>query len=221
MKIRIRTVIVLLLTCFVIPFVTPVVIDFRKYGLFFGWEIGTILQTFYAFKEFAFHNFPPHISSDKHVRNTLYILSPIIISCLIYLLIKTKILESFLLPPNFTFYAKDFIISLFRDSITLVPMVVFFLFNLKFYWQIRRLNIIPNETYTHYLRLLKRVILTVDIPCLIPYITVIFFAYHHFDKTDFQFEAYLSGAGSLLLMVSNFLVLFVHSAREDNEWRFP
>jgi hypothetical protein len=205
MKIR-QTILVLLLTSLVIPFAAPFVTNPQKFGLFFGWEMGTIFQTLYAFHEFALHSFPPHISSTKHMRNILLILAPIIISLFVYILIKTTILQSFILPASLTFRGKDFIISLFRDSITMVPMLVFFLFNLKFYLEIKQLvkSQPRNKVYIHYLALLKRVIFTIDLPCLIPYMAVIFFAYQHSYSADFQWESYVSGAGSLLLMVSNF-----------------
>jgi hypothetical protein len=135
MKPRKSTIFVLLLTCFVFPFGMPFIFDPHKVGIFFGWEIGTILQTFYAFYMFAINEYPPHISDKKHKRNAFIILLPILISLFIYSLIKLntyfqipkyKILALLSLPESFSFRGEDFIISLFSDSITIVPMVVFF-----------------------------------------------------------------------------------------------
>lgn len=202
--------IILVGTCIFMPFVMPFVFSPSKYGLFFGWEIGTILQTFWAFRRFAYDVPPPHISSKKHLTYTLLILSPIIMSLFIYFLIKTDLLK-YLLPAGFTFSGMNFIMSLFKDSITLVPMVVFFFFNVIFYFGIKKkLRDLPADDLAEYANVLERVMWTVDIPCIVPYVMVIIFAYQYADIDGFKWESYLSGAGSLLLMVSNLLTLSIN-----------
>jgi hypothetical protein len=76
----------------------------------------------------------------------------------------------------------------------------------------------PNPTYKEYLDLLRRVMWSIDIPCLVPYFAVILFAYQHSGNNEFQWETYLSGAGSLLLMVSNILTLSQHAIKNKYEF---
>lgn len=215
-----ETIIVLLFTSIVLPFGLPCFPFLQSFGLFVGWEFGALIQTYYTFIKFAFDNPPPHVSNNKHRKYILIIQIPIFLSVAFYILIKTKILETNIIPSTFNFWGKNFIITLFGDAITLIPMFVFFCFNVLFYVQIKRIlkSQTRNQAYKHYLGLLKIIISTIDLPCIIPYIIVIVFTCLYSSVVNFDWEAYISGAGSLLLMVSNILTLSVHVLKENKSF---
>ena len=62
---------------------------------------------------------------------------------------------------------------------------------------------IPDKHTEAYLELLQETIRFIDMPCIIPYIMIIAFAY--FYKSAIDWSTFISGAGALLLLTSNLL----------------
>lgn len=187
-----------------VAFTTPCIIEkckLDKVGLFFGWELGAIIQSIFSFWSFAQQDTIPHISNRKKNWLNGFILLALFFFLLIYLISKVLLLNEFLIEelPHIGVIIKFFV----SDAITLLPMLLFFLTNVILFVYIKKRMHLPDNEAEAYVDMLKETIIYIDCSCLVPYLLIIVFSFLY--RRSFDWETYISGAGALLLLTSNLL----------------
>lgn len=197
---------ILIFTC--IAFLAPII--FPNFGVFFGWELGTIIQSIYCFIKYSKQSPPPGVSQEqKHLIDGI-IEALIIIPLLLYVVISWAIIHKIIVPSNYSILIRV-TVRILTDTITIIPMLTFFIANIILLSLInKKAKHAPEDNlYSDYAKFLKNAISLVDIPCLIPYLIVLAFAIY-FAGSLSDVGIYISGAGSILLMTSNILSLSIY-----------
>lgn len=174
-------------------------------GLFWGWEVGAILQTLITFMAFSSRHRIPLVNNT--LKQWLHTVVTVIITVALVSFFIMKLVEprSTLVPASSSSDRFELLSFLLRDALTMWPLFTYLAFNLFLYIYICRRNQAHVEHAEEYLSTLKRTIYMIDLPCLLPYVVVVIFALMHKGETAFDWSTYVSGAGSLLLLTSNML----------------
>jgi hypothetical protein len=163
---------------------------------FCSWEIAIIIQTFLAFLFFVYDEQTDKLISTKLRKTSIVVTTAsTFVSIGLYIFIKFKIFH----------IHDDFLRILLVDSITFVPMLVFFTLNLTFlFWFIR--NKAKRDFFI-------KIILFLDLPFCIPYFIVIIFASYHQVMIQSN-ESLISGVSTFLLLSSNLATTAFNSTSE-------
>ena len=207
-KLGIRTYMSVVQSCVVfgsIAFMLPYIAHrccWQNLGIFFGWEVGAIVQTILTFLHFAKQDSIPQLS-HRHKTNLNILILSILFTCLFGYIFSKMVMVNNVTPLKIIPYIGSALEFIVTDAITLVPLIFYFVVNVYLFVYIKRKMHIPDKHTEAYLELLRETIRFIDMPCIIPYIMIIAFAY--FYKSALDWSTFISGAGALLLLTSNLL----------------
>lgn len=199
-----KRIIISLLVYFGISFSSKLILDNilnLDFGKYFNWELAAIIQTFYSFWIFQTKFSIPGISI-KHKTYLNSIISLIIgLTLTVYLILKIVIYYS---QPK----AISLTLFLGTDSISIIPMITFFLVNIYLIIVINKKNKLKTEKVNKYIKVLIITILLNDLFFLVPYFIIILYCIIFFAKMNP--DSFLAGVSANILLGSNLLSNFLN-----------
>jgi len=174
----------------------------KDLGLFFGWEIGVVVQNIIIFWDFVKVESIPYVTPRKKKWLDMFMLTVLVVSMVSYFLVKLFRSGELVLVGGLPSAIRlvEFIVT---NAISLVPIVLYFLVNVFLRAHIKHRCSQHDSDGQAWVEALSEIIWFIDLPCLIPYIVVIVFAY--MNRSLFDWQLFVSGAGALLLLTSNLL----------------
>lgn len=168
-------------------------IPHESLGIFFYWEIAGIIHTALVFVLFTYSKELDDMTSANQ-RKTSFILISLTFAVIL------------LLYYHSLWHMKDNTIYYFlRDSISYAPLCIFFLANLIF--------LLINSKKEAQRNYFLKMILMLDLPFVIPYLLVLFFAINYIDDMG-SVHNYLAGVASTVLISSNFVTAAFSAYKE-------
>jgi len=187
---------------FVMPYVLSE-IHWGELGVFFGWQIGAVVQTVFSYRRFAKDNQVPSISFGKklNINRLVYgVMTLIIFQFGIYKYIAYGCQKEFCHSVWFITWG---------ESVTFFPMLLFFVLNWWVYCSIGRESTGHDNWSKEYRTRLKNIMLLIDMPCLVPFVIVLTFGVLFHER--FELEPFLRAVGSVLLLISNILTIVLNN----------
>lgn len=166
---------------------------------FFTWEVAIILHTLISFFAFTRDNeIKKVLTSEQRIYSSLIIWTCILVAIYLYLRFSRNFGEN---------TTHSFLDILFVDSITFVPMIVFFFFNILFLFRYCK-----NKDKREYF---GKLIIFLDLPFLIPYAIIV--GYSFYNQLLFDAQTFIAGAATILLLSSNFVTFAFNSFKINYE----
>ncbi len=193
---------IVLLLAYVIIYILPESIKPPRTDtlrLFWLWQIAAILHNFAAYWRFSKEAHPVFYTETKKTLDIVFILG---IAALFLWTVAYPFVRAALKPDSFMFKASIELATwclmcayLFVNSTTLYVLD-------------KRINVVKSdgpidELDIRYSQLLRRTIVQVDMPCIVPFTIILVYAV--LNQSGMNWETYVLGASAILLFVSNIL----------------